>query len=671
MNKVLGNFSMSLKLIAAIGGLIVMSAGLGGFAIYEVSVVGQYFADYRQNARQSIGLAEAQETLADTRLSVMKYRVSESEQAANTVLSSVGVLSQRLATVKELNNDAGLKERLLAIESGAKDYQSTFSEAWDWQGQRNEHVAVLDSIGPALRKNVSDIRTSAYKDGDITAAYYASVVQEHLMLGRLYAAKFLVDNDPMDAQRARDEFAISKEAADTLNLELQNPERRRLLALVDQGLIDYAATMSLVENAILERNKLLVDGLDTIGPKLFADISGLANEAIDNQNTIGPLAQAEVEKAEARTLIIAALIIIIGSLVGWALAVHIKGGVEKMTKTMRSIADGDLSVEVPFTTYKDELGAMAGALGVFKSNAEEIRENEAKEESRRQQAEADKRVAMEDLAAKFERDVGNIVNEVSDSAQKLRSTSTELGQAVQETSGRSGSAGEAVQMASANVQAVAAATEELAAGVDEVSRNVTVAAEMARSSAAGAEQAGIELKELRRSISEVDAIIISINEVAEQTNLLALNATIEAARAGEAGKGFTVVANEVKTLAAQTKAMTDGISTKVDAVKTAAFKAIEATETIISEVRKIDSTTTEMAASVEQQSSATSEISRNAQEAAVGTSNAEENVVNVQSATNQTEAATGQVSHAADLLSKHSDALKRQVSTFLAEVRAA
>lgn len=671
MNTFLGNFSMSLKLLAAIGGLVIMTAGLGGFAIYEVSVVGQYFSDYRQNARQSIGLAEAQKTLSDTRLSVMKYRIQENEETARAVIASVDILSARLAAIKELNNDPILQERLLTIEEEAQEYRTTFQEASDWQAERNQHVAVMDATGPAIRKDVSDIRESAYADGDITAAYYASIVQEHLMLGRLYAAKFLVENNNDDAARAREEFAKAKAAADTLSGELQNLERRRLLAAVQEGLLRYTNTIDLVEAAILSRNDALVNGLDALGPLMFANISSLAQEAIDNQNTIGPMAQAEIVAAEIRTLVIAAIIVIIGALIGWALAAHIKGGIERMTTTMRKIADGDLSEDVPFTTYKDELGAMAGALGIFKANAEAIRQNEALEEERREKAMQEKRVAMEELAQKFERDVGDIVNDVATSAQKLRSTSSELGSAVQETSGRSGSANEAVQMASANVQAVAAATEELAAGVDEVSRNVARAAEMARSSAAGAERAGDELKELRRSISEVDAIIVSINDVAEQTNLLALNATIEAARAGEAGKGFTVVANEVKTLASQTKAMTDGISTKVDSVKNAAFKAIEATEAIISEVRKIDSTTTEMAASVEQQSSATSEISRNAQEAAVGTSNAEENVVNVQSATHQTEAATGEVSQAADLLSRHSDALKRQVSAFLAEVRAA
>lgn len=92
---------------------------------------------------------------------------------------------------------------------------------------------------------------------------------------------------------------------------------------------------------------------------------------------------------------------------------------------------------------------------------------------------------------------------------------------------------------------------------------------------------------------EIDKIVESVQGIANQTNLLALNAAIEAARAGEQGKGFAVVAEEVRVLADDTKQNLTGMREFVSNIRTAADQSQESLSRSLSSTRsmgeKIDS----------------------------------------------------------------------------------
>lgn len=79
-----------------------------------------------------------------------------------------------------------------------------------------------------------------------------------------------------------------------------------------------------------------------------------------------------------------------------------------------------------------------------------------------------------------------------------------------------------------------------------------------------------KIDQLLRLTSEIGRIVESVQSIAKQTNLLALNAAIEAARAGEHGKGFSVVAEEVRKLADDTKHNLDDMRLFVENIQAAA-----------------------------------------------------------------------------------------------------
>jgi len=85
----------------------------------------------------------------------------------------------------------------------------------------------------------------------------------------------------------------------------------------------------------------------------------------------------------------------------------------------------------------------------------------------------------------------------------------------------------------------------------------------------------VGLSEQSQSIGE---IIAAVDDVADQSRLLAVNASIEAVKAGEQGKGFTVVADEIKSLAEQSKQSTSQVRTILTDIQKATSAAVMATE---------------------------------------------------------------------------------------------
>lgn len=75
-----------------------------------------------------------------------------------------------------------------------------------------------------------------------------------------------------------------------------------------------------------------------------------------------------------------------------------------------------------------------------------------------------------------------------------------------------------------------------------------------------AHQTEQSITSLEEGMKEVSEFASTIAGITRQTNLLALNASIEAARAGEMGRGFSVVAEEVRVLADDSKRASDAIA---------------------------------------------------------------------------------------------------------------
>ncbi len=267
-----------------------------------------------------------------------------------------------------------------------------------------------------------------------------------------------------------------------------------------------------------------------------------------------------------------------------------------------AIARGDLTVELPEISSRDEVGSL---IGVFRGMA----------------------VSLKEMMGSISR----AVDEMSSASQQLASSTSQarmsMGQ-VSETADDYAAAAAAMENITTAVSDIVGAAQEGSAVVDQAVRGTEeLRGTMDRLTAF--------IQALARRSEEIGRIVEVISGLADQTNLLALNAAIEAARAGEEGRGFAVVAEEVRTLAEQSARAAKEISQLIQAIQQETQEAVvgmsqsaqqaeetsqrvlksgEALERIVENIAKVTSLVEQASQSIIQLNAASQEISTAAQE---------------------------------------------------------
>jgi len=341
-----------------------------------------------------------------------------------------------------------------------------------------------------------------------------------------------------------------------------------------------------------------------------------------------------------------------------------------ITAAVSTLASGNLDVTIPGERRKDEIGKIAAALLVFRTNEQERRAIAGQAEVERQAAEQARIAETQRVAATVEETIGGIVTSLSSMAERMRGDAAGLSTASATAVSLSQSASSAASLASENVQSVASAAEEMSASIAEIRRMTAEASQVSMQAARNTEAAERRVAALVQSAEKIGEVIGLIEGIAAQTNLLALNATIEAARAGEAGKGFAVVAGEVKSLAAQTIKATAEIGSHIEAIRREVAESSTAIGEALRAVSGIDQINASVAGAITQQDGATREIAEGAALAASKTTEVSTTIANASATASDAGLGAERVRGASGELAAQASALEASVAELIARIRA-
>ncbi|UXT48514.1 HAMP domain-containing protein [Agrobacterium tumefaciens] len=564
---------VSMLALAALCGIAVIA----GMLLWQRQMEARYRVAEDTLIQRDGVLTTLVDALHESRLHQKDFLLSRDMNSVAQFDQTMGKVEQSIASL-DSGAAAQTRAKLEALSQGVVAYSDRMKALV--AKNRELGLTPADGLEGAMRNGVHSIEKL------IDAVANAEIRASMLMMRR-HEKDFILRRDETYATKHAAEVETFKAL---VKLEYRpGVERQRIM----DALEIYTASFRFYAQAVLEEQKAretVVTAYTALLP-VVADISSTYRQereasALENKNAAESTVSIVVALIALTVLVLFAGVYLIGR--------SITRPATAITGAMRRLAEGETDFAVPGLRRKDEFGAMAHALEIFRQAAIAKIELENQALAARQQAEAEKarfqreaeaeaqarlmqattgfaaalhRLAAGDLSFElnepFAPDFEALRHDLNRTIRQLDAAMSGVVQSSVAIDGGSQEISQSAADLARRTEQQAASLEETAAALDELTANIRISAERAVEARTVAHSADEDasrtadlvvdtiaaMEKIEQSSGRIGSIISVIDEIAFQTNLLALNAGVEAARAGEAGRGFAVVAQEVRELA--------------------------------------------------------------------------------------------------------------------------
>jgi methyl-accepting chemotaxis protein len=463
-----------------------------------------------------------------------------------------------------------------------------------------------------------------------------------------------------DQESGREEFQDRRKTMDEIIPKLleRNRNSPQFLSQLEEFNVAWNAyketqdtqVLPLINEGRIEAAQTIVLGIQFERYQTMRTISqNLGDEAEKAAQAAVTLSEQRANESVRIFVLLGVIALLLSGVMAVLLDRIIANPLKAVSGAAEGIATGDLTINIPLDGRTDEVGTLIKTFHRMVANLREVT-GDTTEAVSVLAASASEILAATTQVAAGAAETATAVSETSTTVEEVR-------QAAQLSTRKAKDVSESSQKAAQVAQAGKSAVEDTITGMNRIREQMGAIAETI-----------VRLSERSQAIGE---IIASVNDLADQSNLLAVNAAIEAAKAGEYGKGFTVVAQEIKSLAEQSKQATAQVRTLLSDIQKMTGAAVLATEQGSKAVEAGVKQSAEageairlLTGSVTEAAQASLQIVASSQQQTVGMDQVALAMENINQASVQNVASTKQVETTAESLHELGQKLKQLVGRF-------